>query len=91
VVVEEVDLVDVDDAAVRLCEQAGLERPLALLQRSGDVDRARHPVLRRVQRQVDDPATPAHDGQLPVALAAGRARRRRIAGEGTVRDDDDLR
>ncbi len=41
VVVEEVDLVDVKDAPVRLGQQPGLERPLALLQRPGDVSSAR--------------------------------------------------
>ncbi len=59
VVVEEVDLVDVEDAPVRLGEQSRLERLLALAQRPGDVDRARYAVLGRVQRQVDDPPAPA--------------------------------
>lgn len=50
VVVEQVDLVDVEDAPVRLGEQARLERLDALLERPGEVERARHAVLGRVQR-----------------------------------------
>ena len=69
-VVEEVDLVDVEDAAVRLGEQPRLERPLALAQRPRDVDRARDAVLGRVQRQVDDSPPPPRDRKLPVASLA---------------------
>ena len=37
-VVEQVDLVDVEDPAVRLREQPGLQGPLAVLQRPRNVD-----------------------------------------------------
>ena len=64
VVVEEVDLVDVEDAAVRLGEQPRLQRPLALTQRPRDVDRARDAVLGRVQRQIDDSPPSPRDRKL---------------------------
>ena len=61
VVVEQVDLVDVEDPAVRLRQQARLERLLAGGQRTRDVDRAGDAILGGVQGQVDDPATSPHD------------------------------
>jgi hypothetical protein len=64
VVVEQVDLVHVEDAAVRLREQPRLERLLAGPKGARDVDRAGETILRRVQRQVDD-APPACSGPLP--------------------------
>ena len=72
VVVEQVDLVDVEDPAVRLGEQPRLERLLALAQRPRDVDRARDPVLGRVQRQVDDAPAPPDDRQAPHLPARAR-------------------
>ena len=93
VVVEEVDLVDVEDAPVGLGEQSRLECLLALAQRPADVDRARHPVLGRVQRQVDDPPAPPDDGQLGSfrgALGAGAARVQRRAAPRAVGDGLDL-
>ena len=92
VVVEQVDLVDVEDPAVRLGEQARLERLLALAQRLRDVDRPRDPVLGRVERQVDDPPLPGDDRQARTrgtALPARRTRLRRVAAEGTIGDDVD--
>ncbi len=57
VVVEEVDLVDVEDVAVRLGQHAGLELARPRSQGCLDVDRAHHPVLRGVDGQLDDPHT----------------------------------
>src|SRR5207253_2308781 len=88
---EEVDLVDVEDAAVRLGEQARLERLLALPQRARDVDRPGDAILGRVQRQVDDAATATGDRQLLTARAARGTHIGRIAGKRTVGDDVDLR
>ena len=92
VVVQQVDLVDVEDAAIGGCQQAGLERHRALAQRARDVDRARDAILGGVQREIDDPPRAARDGQLAAARAHGALprRRRRSAREGTARHDLDL-
>jgi hypothetical protein len=93
VVVEEVDLVDVEDAPVRLGEETRLERPLPVLQGAGDVDAARDSVLGCVQRQVDDAATAADDRQLVTRARTARGTRGLlgVARERTVGDDGDLR
>ena len=67
-VVEQVDLVDVEDVAVRLGQHAGLEAPLAGAQRGLDVDRADDTVLGGVDRQLDHP-----HASLVVRQCAGRA------------------
>ena len=81
VVVEQVDLVDVEDPAVRLCQQARLERLLAGGQRPGDVDRAGDAILGGVQGQVDDPAASSHHRQLLTAPNPLRAAAHGSAGE----------
>ena len=93
VVVEQVDLVDVEDAAVGGRQQSGLERHRTLAQRARHVDRARHAVLGRVQRQVDDARRAPRRGQVAPAGAHGALprRRRRGAREGTARHDLELR
>ena len=53
VVLQEVDLVDIEEAAVGAGQQAGLERLLALGQRPLQVERADHAVLGGAERQVD--------------------------------------
>ena len=53
VVLQQVHLVDIQEAAVGAGEQAGFERLLAAGQRAFQVERAHHPVLRRPQRHVD--------------------------------------
>ncbi len=58
VVVEEVDLVDVKDAAVGTGEQAGLVLRLALRQRPLEVQRAEDAVLGGTDRQLDEPDRP---------------------------------
>ena len=52
-VLEQIGLVDVEEAAVGPRQQAGLERLLAPGQRPLEVERADDPVLGRAQRQVD--------------------------------------
>ncbi len=61
VVVEQVHLVDVEDVAVGLGEDARLELLLTALDRRLDVDRADDAILGRVDGQLDDahPAAPA--------------------------------
>ena len=74
VVVEQVDLVDVEDPAVRLGEQPRLERPLALLQRPGDVDAAG----RR------DPRSRSAAGRRSAAAAATTGSSSPRAAPGTI-------
>ena len=92
VVVQQVDLVDVEDAAIGGRQQPGLERHRALAQRARHVDRARDAILGGVQREIDDPPRAARDGQLAAARAHGALprRRRRGAREGTAGHDLDL-
>src|SRR5207237_2433389 len=60
VVVEQVDLVDVEDVAVRLGQHAGPKAPGACAQRGFQVDRADDAILGCVDGQLDHPhAAPA--------------------------------
>ena len=52
-IVEQVDLVDIQEAAIGLRQQARLEAPLALGQGVLQVERADHPILRGGHRQLD--------------------------------------
>jgi hypothetical protein len=54
VVLEQVDLVDVEKAAMRAGQQPGLEGLLAMRQRALEIERADDAILRRAERQVDD-------------------------------------
>ena len=54
VVVEQVGLVDVEEAAVGARQEAGFERFIAARQRALEVERAEHPIFRHAQRQIDD-------------------------------------
>ena len=67
--VEEVDLVDVEDAAVRLGEEAGLEHRLALLHRSLDVDGSHQAILGDAEGNLDEwgLTDAGHDVTLGVA------------------------
>ena len=71
VVLEQVDLVDVEKAAIGAGQQAGLERLLAVRQRALEVERADDAVLGGAQRQVD------HRHRRDAAAARGRCRRAR--------------
>ena len=76
VILEQVDLVDVEEAAVGARQQAGLERLHALRQRAFEVERADDAVLGRAERQVDH----RHRHQAALRRAAGLQRRARLAG-----------
>ncbi len=91
-VVEQVDLVDVEDAAVGRGQEARLERHHPLAQSPPDIDRAGHAVLGGVERQIDDPPRPASRGQVAAARAdrALCGRLRRGARERAADDDLDL-
>src|SRR6202521_1766594 len=97
VVVEQVDLVDVQDVAVCLGQDARLEAALAALDCGLDVDRPDDPVLRGVDRQLDDThaASGAWQylaaGQPVLAIRAERLGRVRVAAVEAVRDDVEFR
>ena len=66
VVVEEVDLVDIQDVAVCLGQNAGLKTPRPFLERRLEVDGADHPVFGSVDRQLDHTHAPRRHGQRPA-------------------------
>ena len=70
VVVEQIDLVDVEDAAVGVGEEPRLEATLAELDRRLRVDGPDHSILGRVDRQFDHPRAPALDGVSHPGLGA---------------------
>ena len=70
VVVQQVDLVDVEHAAMGRGEQTGLVGTHALGQRALEVERADEPVLGRPDRQLDEPRRAVEPRRL-----AGAARR----------------
>mmetsp|Transcript_3249 Transcript_3249/g.8788 ORF Transcript_3249/g.8788 Transcript_3249/m.8788 type:complete len:265 (-) Transcript_3249:179-973(-) len=87
-VIQEIDLIHVQDAAIGLGQQPGLVRLLPLLQRRLDVDGAAHPVLRGTQRQLHQRRPHAPHPQLPAGALGGeglgahqaRVRGRRVEG-----------
>ncbi|MCY1493360.1 hypothetical protein D9M68_271960 [compost metagenome] len=72
---EQVDLVDVQHAAVGARQQAGLEGDGAALQRGLQVQRAEQLLLAGAQRQVDEAAVRQQLGQSPGAGRLGGAAR----------------
>jgi len=87
VVVQQVDLVDVENATMGRREQSRLERLHALGQCPLEVERADEPILTRADRQFDQAGRPLLDqairGVRPVrALRVGR---RDVAGEPAAR------
>mmetsp|Transcript_19949 Transcript_19949/g.43508 ORF Transcript_19949/g.43508 Transcript_19949/m.43508 type:complete len:359 (+) Transcript_19949:143-1219(+) len=68
VVVEEIHLVDVKDAAVCLGEQTRFECLLTLCEGLFNIDRAAHPVLRGTQWQVNHRHLPLHHRQRLTIL-----------------------
>src|SRR5438309_7555626 len=96
-VVEQVDLVDIQNVAVRLRQHARLEAALAALDGGLDVDRAHHPVLRGIDRQLNDSHPPAPPGQRltardsVLAIGAEGLRRVRVASVGAVGNHRELR
>ncbi len=73
VVVEEVDLVDVQDVAVGLGEDARFEAPGPRSQRRLDVDGAYNAVFRGVDRQLDDAHAALVRGQESGVVQANPA------------------
>ena len=71
VVFQQVDLVDVEKAAVRLGQQTRLEGLDALGERALQIERADHPVFRGTQRQIDH----RHRNQMRLGRMAGQAQR----------------
>src|SRR5438094_505237 len=70
VIVEQVDLIHVEDVAVRFRENTWLEAALAALDGRLDVDSADHTILGGVDRQLDDAHPAAGAGQrLPARQA----------------------
>ncbi len=78
---EQVDLIDVQDAAVGLGEQAGLEVALAGADGPLDVEAAQHPVLRGADGEIDHGDPPTNGVENLTARAAGGAL---VAGLGVV-------
>ncbi len=92
VVVEQVDLVDVEDPAVRVGQQARLEGLHALGERPLDVEGADQPVLGCADGEFHHARRPGREGpRLVRAVRAARVGRVRIAGEPAPGDDVHLR
>eukprot|EP00982_Pelagococcus_subviridis_P010801 31030-Pelagococcus_subviridis.AAC.6 len=68
--VQEVDLVDVQDAAVRLREKPGLEHRLSLLHRRLDVHRADEAIFRDPERDLHERRLADRRLHVPVLLAS---------------------
>src|SRR5690606_13415995 len=82
VVVEQVDLVDVQDAAVGASQEPGLELDGAGSERLLEVERAEHPVLRGPDRQLHQTDRTAHDRTgAGEEVGRGRGRVVRVGGE----------
>jgi hypothetical protein len=77
-IMEQVDLVHVEDAAVRGGEQARLVVDLAGAERLLQIEGADHPVLGRADRQLDQPGRPR--GRLAGRVRPVRAVRVRMVG-----------
>jgi hypothetical protein len=93
VVVEQVDLVDVQDAAVSSREQAGLVLGTPLGQRALEVQRPEHPVLCGADRQLDESHRAGLDRGVGSERPVGGQRRclPRVAGEPVAGDHVDGR
>jgi len=91
VVIKQVDLIHVQQPAIRRSQHARLEVPLAVLDGLLDVQRAHDSVFRRADGQVDEAGAPGCHGQRlaagqPVAaVVAEGVLAVRLAREGTVR------
>ncbi len=82
VVVEQVDLVDVEDALVHPLQEAGFENRPALVQRCLEIEAAEDPVLGRAQRQVDEgDALLAACDQIDQTTGSSRFRRPLLASQ----------
>ena len=91
VVVQQVDLVDVQQAAMRLRQQAGLEAGLTGRERLAQIERADHAVLGRADREFDQ-SRRAHPGGCVVVRAVGAVLvAARVAAETAALDHLDVR
>ena len=80
VVVQQVDLVDVEHAAVRVGEQPGLVGAHALGQRALQVERPDQPVLGRADRQLDQPGRAGAPRPRRTRRPCGAVRAARVRG-----------
>ena len=96
VVIEQVDLVDVEDAAVDRGKDTGIDRHRPLTDRPLHVDGAHHPIFGRPEREVDNADSPPFHiqvlsaGLLPGAGAADASVAGRIATVRAAPDHVDL-
>ena len=75
-VLEQIDLVDIEKAAIGLREQARLEGFFAMRERALEIERADDAILGRAQRQIDDGnGRAARSSSRPSACARGRPRK----------------
>ena len=72
-VVQQVDLIDIEDAVVGLGQKPGQDGPYAVPGCLFEVDAAGHPVLGGVQRQGNDPDPALDNRPLPVTEPAALA------------------
>ena len=92
VVVQQVDLVDVEQPAVRGGQQAGGVDDVAGAERLAQVERADHAVLGRADRQLHEPRRAARgDDGVVRAVGAGGVRVGGVAAEAAALDDGDRR
>jgi hypothetical protein len=92
VVVQQVDLVDVQQAAMRVRQQPGVVLGDAVGQRPAQVQRAHDPVLGRADGQLDEPGRAGGAGGGGVrSVGAAGIRLVRVAGEAAARDHRDVR
>ncbi len=74
VIREQVDLIDVEDSAVRGRDQTGAEPLAAARQRRGQIDRPNHAILGGAQRQLHERGRPGKQSrQAPGQRGLGRA------------------
>ncbi len=91
VVMEQIDLVDVQNAPVRGGQQPRLERLHALRQRPLDVEGADQPVLGGADGQLHHARGPRSSAALVRPVRARRVGREGVAGEPATRHHRDLR
>ena len=95
-VVKEIDLIDIQDAAICCGKDSGFKCPYPFLYRFLDVKRANDPILRTTERQIDDSPLSGHDIEFStirrslVADVAHLIRVIRIAIKRAVPDHLDL-
>src|SRR5687768_6467424 len=76
---QKIDFIDIQEAAMRARQQAGLESAGSMQKRMLDIDRARHTILRRSEWEIDDRKI-----DRLRALVAATVRRAALAETDTV-------